>query len=170
MEESSRDGYHSLPPIAPQRQVTLDYHATGLSLKSHPVSFVRERLTAVGAVGSAALRDPVQTPEGEVCTVAGLVLVRQRPGTANDVTFITLEDETGIANLIVWRRIYQKYRRAAAARLLVATGAVQRRVRWCISLSRRSGAPMRRSANSKCRQGTSDEARCYAAQAQIPFN
>jgi error-prone DNA polymerase len=90
------------------------------------VSFARERLRAMGAVPCADLKDPARTPGGQLITVAGLVLVRQRPGTANDVTFITLEDETGVANLIVWRRIYDRFRRQAASRLLVATGHVQR--------------------------------------------
>ncbi|MFM9996163.1 MAG: error-prone DNA polymerase [Phycisphaerales bacterium] len=123
----SADGLDRLPAISPLRQVVLDYDAVGLSLKAHPVSFSRERLRALGAVPCADLRDPARTPEGEAVTVAGLVLVRQRPGTANNVTFITLEDETGIANLVVWHRVYQKFRRAASARLLVAAGHVQRR-------------------------------------------
>ncbi len=120
------DGYDSLPEVTPLHQVVLDYGATGLSLKAHPVSFVRERLRSLGALPCADLKNPTRTPEGEVVTIAGLVLVRQRPGTANDVTFITLEDETGIANLIVWKRVYQKYRREASSRLLVATGHIQR--------------------------------------------
>jgi error-prone DNA polymerase len=57
--------------------------------------------------------------------VAGLVLVRQRPGTAEGVTFMTLEDETGIANLIVWRRVYHKFRRQLGSRLVIAYGAQQ---------------------------------------------
>jgi len=125
-EAVGEDGLDRLPPVSPLHQVVLDYHATGLSLKAHPVSFVRDRLRALGAVPCADLNDPARTPEGELVTVAGLVLVRQRPGTANDVTFITLEDESGIANLIVWLRVYHKFRRAAGSRLLVATGRVQR--------------------------------------------
>jgi error-prone DNA polymerase len=120
------DGLDRLPAVSPQRQVTLDYDATGLSLKAHPVSFARERLREMRVAPCADLADSAATPEGELVRVAGLVLVRQRPGTANDVTFMTLEDETGIANLIVWLRVYEKYRRAAAARFVVATGRVQR--------------------------------------------
>lgn len=123
---ADRDGYDRLPALTPQRQVVLDYDATGLSLKAHPVSFARERLGTLGARACADLADAAKTPEGELITVAGLVLVRQRPGTANDVTFITLEDETGIANLIIWYRVYQKFRREAGSRLLIATGRVQR--------------------------------------------
>ena len=64
---------------------------------------------------------------GEWVTVAGLVMVRQRPGTAKGVIFITLEDETGIANVVVWSKIYERYRRAVVAgRLLRVTGPIQR--------------------------------------------
>jgi error-prone DNA polymerase len=125
-EPTSADGLDRLPAISPLRQVVLDYDAVGLSLRAHPVSFAREQLRSLGAVPCAALADSARTPEGEAVTVAGLVLVRQRPGTANDVTFMTIEDETGIANLIVWRRVYQKFRRTATSRLLVVTGHVQR--------------------------------------------
>ncbi|WP_371742167.1 OB-fold nucleic acid binding domain-containing protein [Pseudoruegeria sp. HB172150] len=66
-------------------------------------------------------------PEKARVTVAGLVLVRQRPGTANGVIFVTLEDETGISNIIVWRTIYERFRRAViAGRLLRVTGRIQR--------------------------------------------
>ena len=66
-------------------------------------------------------------PNGGRVAVAGLVLVRQRPGTANGVIFITLEDEFGVSNVIVWRKIYEKYRRAViAGRLLKVTGRIQR--------------------------------------------
>ena len=66
-------------------------------------------------------------PNGALVTVAGLVLVRQRPGTAKGVIFVTLEDETGIANIIVWRKVYEQFRRAViAGRLLRVTGRVQR--------------------------------------------
>lgn len=65
--------------------------------------------------------------DGARVTVAGLVLVRQRPGTAKGVIFVTLEDETGICNVVVWQKIYQKYRRAVVAgRLLRVTGRIQR--------------------------------------------
>ncbi len=66
-------------------------------------------------------------PNGARCVVAGLVLVRQRPGTAKGVIFITLEDETGVVNVIVWRKIYEKFRRAViAGRMLRVTGQMQR--------------------------------------------
>ncbi|MGH1367543.1 MAG: OB-fold nucleic acid binding domain-containing protein [Maritimibacter sp.] len=66
-------------------------------------------------------------PQGARVTVAGLVLVRQRPGTANGVVFVTLEDETGIANVVVWRKVYERFRRAVVAgRALRVTGRIQR--------------------------------------------
>ena len=66
-------------------------------------------------------------PVGAIVTVAGLVLVRQRPGTAKGVIFISLEDETGVANVVVWAKIYEKFRRAVVAgRMLRVTGQVQR--------------------------------------------
>ncbi|MEM7440182.1 MAG: OB-fold nucleic acid binding domain-containing protein [Pseudomonadota bacterium] len=68
-----------------------------------------------------------EPPEGARVTVAGLVLVRQRPGTAKGVIFVTLEDETGICNVVVWQKMYQKFRRAVVAgRLLRVTGRIQR--------------------------------------------
>lgn len=70
------------------------------------------------------LEDP---PQGARVTVAGLVILRQRPGTAKGVVFVTLEDETGVVNVIVWRKIYERFRRAViAGRLLRVTGRVQR--------------------------------------------
>ncbi|MFX0543605.1 OB-fold nucleic acid binding domain-containing protein [Roseovarius sp. S4756] len=68
-----------------------------------------------------------QPPAGARVTVAGLVILRQRPGTAKGVIFLTLEDETGVVNVIVWRKMYETYRRAViAGRLLRVTGRVQR--------------------------------------------
>lgn len=72
----------------------------------------------------ARLNEP---PAGAEVTVAGLVLVRQRPGSAKGVIFLTLEDETGVANIVVWQKIYQRFRRAViAGRLLRVTGPIQR--------------------------------------------
>jgi len=115
-----------LPGIRQQRQVVLDYNATGLSLKAHPVSFARSRLDALGVMPCAELANAQRVPDGARIKVAGIVLVRQRPGTASGVTFITLEDETGISNLIVWKRTYERFRREASARLVIAHGQVQR--------------------------------------------
>ncbi len=73
---------------------------------------------------AARLDEP---PEGARITVAGLVILRQRPGTAKGVIFVTLEDETGVVNVIVWRKIYERFRRAViAGRMLRVTGRLQR--------------------------------------------
>ncbi|WP_372887795.1 OB-fold nucleic acid binding domain-containing protein [Shimia sp.] len=76
------------------------------------------------ALTAARLKEP---PNGARVTVAGLVILRQRPGTAKGVIFVTLEDETGVVNVIVWRKLYEHFRRAViAGRLLRVTGRVQR--------------------------------------------
>lgn len=117
----------SLPTIKPLSQVAQDYQNTGLSLKAHPLSFKRDALAKLQVIPCASLQDPARTPHGDIVRVAGLVLVRQRPGTASGVVFITLEDETGIANLILWSRTYEKYRKVARfSRILLAIGRVQR--------------------------------------------
>lgn len=73
-----------------------------------------------------------EPPDGARVTVAGLVLVRQRPGTAKGVIFVTLEDETGVANVVVWQKVYQQFRRAViAGRLLRVTGRIQRQSGVC---------------------------------------
>ncbi|MGU3536950.1 error-prone DNA polymerase [Methylobacterium sp. A54F] len=114
----------ALPALAPSEQVAEDYTATGLSLKGHPVAFFRARLARIGAIPTRAhLAEDL--PPGPV-TVAGLVLTRQRPGTAKGVVFLTLEDETGIANVIVWRKVFEANRRIAmTARFLAVRGRVQ---------------------------------------------
>ena len=76
------------------------------------------------ALVAARLNEP---PEGARITVAGLVILRQRPGTAKGVIFLTLEDETGVVNIVVWRKLYERFRRAViAGRLLRVTGRLQR--------------------------------------------
>ena len=106
------------------QEVMTDYTTTGLSLKRHPVSLVREQLTELNIITADELR---ATDHGKWVRVAGLVLIRQRPGTASGIVFETLEDETGIVNLIVRPNIYDKYRPAARhAALLHAEGYVER--------------------------------------------
>ncbi|MBT1685960.1 error-prone DNA polymerase [Dawidia soli] len=114
----------TLPSMALSEHVVQDYAATSLSLKAHPVSFVRAqldqlRVTPLG--GLSALKD------GDLVKVAGLVLVRQRPGTATGICFITLEDETGPGNLVVFQRLFDKYRKEIIqSKLLMVHGKVQR--------------------------------------------
>jgi error-prone DNA polymerase len=116
----------ALPAMHLSEHVVEDYVATGLSLKEHPIRFFREHLTALGAMRNAQLRDEGVRQDASV-TVAGLVLVRQRPGTAKGVIFLTLEDETDIANIIVWPKAFEKNRRVVmAARFLAIRGRLQR--------------------------------------------
>ncbi|MFC5553031.1 error-prone DNA polymerase [Methylobacterium iners] len=115
-----------LPVMEHSEHVAEDYVSTGLSLKGHPVAFFRERLARLGAITAAAHHDPA-LPQNARVTVAGLVLTRQRPGTAKGVVFLTIEDETGIANIIVWRKVFEANRRVAmSARFLVVRGRIQR--------------------------------------------
>jgi len=116
----------ALPAMPLCEHVVEDYVATGLSLKEHPVRFFRERLAARGVIRNAELRSDNVKQDSRV-TVAGLVLVRQRPGTAQGVIFMTLEDETDIANIIVWPKAFEKNRRIVmTARFLAVRGRLQR--------------------------------------------
>jgi error-prone DNA polymerase len=115
-----------LPPLQLCEHVAEDYVATGLSLKEHPVRFFREHLTKLGAVRNAEHRSKA-LPQDLQVTVAGLVLVRQRPGTSKGVVFMTLEDETDIANIIVWPKVFEKNRRTVmTAQFLAVRGRLQR--------------------------------------------
>jgi error-prone DNA polymerase len=112
-----------LPPMPLGAHVVEDYRRLSLSLKAHPASFMRARLSARGILRSEALR---LVKNGERVTVAGLVLVRQRPGTAAGVIFMTLEDETGVANIIVWPKIFERLRAIVlGARFVAVTGKLQ---------------------------------------------
>ena len=105
-------------------EVIADYDSVGLSLKAHPIEMVRADLKRLQVVPTAAL---AHTKDKALIQVAGLVLVRQKPGTAKGVIFMTLEDEMGIANLVVWPAVWQRYRRiASGAVALIARGRVQR--------------------------------------------
>ena len=100
----------SLAPMTPLEEVYADYNTTGLSLKAHPISFVRptlERKRCVSAAQLPSLRD------GQHVRVGGLVLLRQRPSTAKGITFVTLEDETGSINLVLFSTVWQRFFRVA---------------------------------------------------------
>ncbi len=113
-----------LVPMTAGRQVVEDYRATGLSLRRHPVAFLRSALTRRSIVRCADLDTAA---DGKRLTVAGIVLVRQRPGSARGVLFVTLEDETGHANLIVWPPLFERQRRLLlSARMLGCRGKLQR--------------------------------------------
>ena len=113
-----------LPEMPLGEHVVEDYASLSLSLKRHPLAFLRRELTSAGLVTAAEL---AHLPVDRRLAIAGVVLIRQRPGSANGVVFITIEDETGIANLIVWPQILERFRRAAlGATLLRCTGKLQR--------------------------------------------
>ncbi|WP_193174373.1 error-prone DNA polymerase [Oricola nitratireducens] len=113
----------ALPPMPPGEQVVHDYRYLSLSLKAHPVSFLRRHLDAMGVLRHEKL-DDIST--GRRADVAGLVLVRQRPGSAKGVIFMTLEDETGVANVIVWPKVFERYRALVlGSRLVRVTGKLQ---------------------------------------------
>jgi error-prone DNA polymerase len=119
-----REAAAALPAMSLGEQVFEDYAALGLSLKSHPLALLRGALEARRILATARLKE---TPAGARVAVAGLVLVRQQPGTASGVIFMTLEDETGIANLVVWRRVFARHRRVVmGAKLVECRGRVQR--------------------------------------------
>ena len=120
-------GLDRLPEVAAPDRVLHDYGSIGLSLKAHPVSFVRARLGEMGAIPAGDLRDARLCPAKRAVAVAGLVLCRQRPSTASGVTFVTLEDETGVANLVVWKDVFERYRRVARlSSFMLVRGVVER--------------------------------------------
>lgn len=123
--ESKKEKKVSLPKMSLSEHVVHDYCALSLSLKGHPVSFLREKLSMLRVTSTKDLTD---AKDGEIVKVAGLVLIRQRPGTAGGVCFITIEDETGVANLVVFRNLFEsKYRKEIiSARLLMVQGKVQK--------------------------------------------
>jgi error-prone DNA polymerase len=113
----------ALPPMRLGEHVVEDYRHLHLSLKAHPVSFLRVDLDRRGIMRHEQL---AAFASGRRVTVAGLVLVRQRPGSANGVIFMTLEDETGIANTIVWPKVFETFRPVVlGARLISLTGKLQ---------------------------------------------
>ncbi len=112
-----------LPAMTTSEHVAYDYATLGLSLKAHPVSFVRQDLEALRITPTVKLAD---LKDGMKVRVAGLVLVRQRPGTASGVCFITIQDETGIANLVVWEKLFNKFRKEVTqSKLLMVEGKLQ---------------------------------------------
>ncbi|HJE24388.1 MAG TPA: error-prone DNA polymerase [Methylorubrum populi] len=114
----------TLPAMSAGGEVVADYCAKGLSLRAHPLAFLRATLQALGARPCTALE---RARNGAEIVVAGIVLMRQRPGSAKGTMFMTLEDETGIANLIVRPELFERQRRVVlGARLMACRGRVQR--------------------------------------------
>ncbi len=112
-----------LPPTPMVEHVLTDYQTTRLSLKGHPMAFLRRDFAREGVLSAAEV---AAAKNGSIVRTAGIVLIRQRPGKGNAI-FITLEDEGGIVNILLWARHFERYRRAVmASRLMLAEGEVQR--------------------------------------------
>jgi error-prone DNA polymerase len=113
-----------LPVISEQEQVTSDYQSTGLSLRAHPMSFYRDALDDAGVVPTGRL---ARMRDRDKAEVAGIILMRQRPATAGGITFITLEDETGIANLVIYKDFMEANRKVLlGSHFMAARGTVER--------------------------------------------
>ncbi len=114
----------ALRPMTAGREVVEDYGHVGLTLRSHPLTFLRADLARRRIVTCA---EAMQARDGRWLEAAGLVLVRQRPGSAKGVMFVTMEDETGAANIVVWVKVFEKFRRTMlSASMLAVRGRVQR--------------------------------------------
>jgi error-prone DNA polymerase len=120
----SREGIPLLRAPREGHDIVADYASLGLSLRRHPLALLRDKLTKRGVVAARELWD---LPDGRWVTTAGLVITRQRPGSAGGVTFVTMEDEAGQVNLIVWKRVAEHQRAALLeSRLLEVRGRLQR--------------------------------------------
>jgi error-prone DNA polymerase len=114
----------ALPPASEGEDIVFDYRATGLTLRRHPVALLRERLDGLRMQSAAQLHD---LPDGRLVRACGIVTMRQQPQTAKGVVFVTLEDETGPVNVIVWKSVREKQRgELLHARLLAVHGVWQR--------------------------------------------
>ncbi|GGH02630.1 error-prone DNA polymerase [Pedobacter zeae] len=123
--ETALETQVALPFMGKGEHVVQDYATTGLSLKAHPVSFVRDQLDLLHIRSCHTINH--NATDGQLVKVAGLVLVRQRPGTAGGVCFITIEDETDYTNLVVFEKLFETYRKEILhARLLMVEGRLQR--------------------------------------------
>jgi error-prone DNA polymerase len=123
LPELGREPDAALPPMPLSEEVAIDYQTHRLSLKGHPMQFLRRRFARHGVIDCAAVN---AAKDGAKVRVAGVVLIRQRPGKGNAV-FITIEDESGIVNALLWAREMEKQRRAVmASRLMLIDGTVQR--------------------------------------------
>lgn len=122
--ETQLEGQISLPFMAKSEHVVEDFASMGLSLKDHPVSFVRYELDQLNVTPTGQIS---QMQDGDLIKVAGMITVRQRPGTAKGIVFITIKDETGFANLVVWENMFTQYKRdILQAKLLMVEGKLQK--------------------------------------------
>lgn len=142
--EDTPKGGIALPEMSLSEHVVQDYASTSFSIKAHPVSFIRQELDSLRVMSSAALN---AASNGTAVKAAGLILVRQRPGTASGICFMTLEDETGTSNLVVYPALFDKYRKEILqSKLLMVEGKLQREgevvhviVKRCFNLNRLLG-------------------------------
>lgn len=119
----AKDENISLPVMSPSEHVVQDYAATSFSLKGHPVGFLREKLNLLHIIPTAKLS---ALKDGDPVKISGLVLVRQRPGTAAGICFMTIEDETGVANLVIWKNLFEKFRKEIIqSKLIMVEGKLQ---------------------------------------------
>jgi error-prone DNA polymerase len=122
--EEVREPAVSLRPMTSGGEVVEDYRHVGLTLRQHPASFLRADLSDRRIV---TCTDAMSARDGKWLTTAGLVLVRQKPGSAKGVMFITIEDETGVANLVIWPSLFERQRRIIlAAGMIAVQGRIQR--------------------------------------------
>lgn len=120
--EGGREPQVELPAMHLGEEVVEDYLSLRLSLRAHPMELLRASVPGIVTHGEMA-----ETPKGRAVSVCGLVITRQRPGTASGVIFLTLEDETGVSNVVVWPRVYERFRRSVmGGRLLRVTGRIER--------------------------------------------
>ncbi|MBL7930658.1 MAG: error-prone DNA polymerase [Bacteroidia bacterium] len=138
-DTSAEQNIH-LPQMTLSQHVIEDYRTISLSLKAHPLSFVRDKLRKLNVIPTQQLSS---CNDGSFVRVAGLVLVRQRPGTATGICFITIEDETATANLVVFANLFQQFRKEIVrSKLLMVEGKMQKEgevihvvVKHCYDLS-----------------------------------
>jgi error-prone DNA polymerase len=174
--ERGKEPDFELPGMALGEHVVEDYRTLGLSLKTHPCALLRVHLEQGRAIKAETLSD---IRNGARTRVSGLVLVRQRPGTASGVIFMTLEDETGIANIVVWPKLFERFRaQVLGGRLVAIDGPVQsesgvihviaeRVLDWTPLLSRLSAAGAALDASARVdepRRGVGDDPRQVKAQ------
>jgi error-prone DNA polymerase len=124
---SSLDRFEAVPMLrrpTEGQDIVADYQSVGLTLGRHPVALIRKHLDSHGYVPASRLGE---LPSGQWMRIAGLVITKQRPGTASGVTFVTLEDETGCSNLVVWKKIAEEQRDVLLnARLMGVQGELQK--------------------------------------------
>jgi error-prone DNA polymerase len=124
LDEGMEDTPAELPAMPLAEHVVNDYQTVRLSLKAHPMTFLRASYAQRKFITAERLKD---IKDGMRMSMAGLVLIRQRPGSAKGVVFITIEDETGIANLVVWPDVFARQRKIVmGARLMAVHGIIQR--------------------------------------------